>query len=573
MKTLPSRSTAGPLRYLTILRWLPQYTRRQFVGDVVGGTTVAVMLVPQAMAYAVLAGVPPVLGLYASLLPLVVYSLTATSRHVALGVTAIDMIVVAAGVSVLATPGSDEYIRLVVVLSFMVGLAQIALGAFRLGFVVNLLSTPVVTGFTTAAALFIAASQVGTFVGVPMEIRGNSFLAIVAGIREVLPHAAALATVVGVASLLILLVLRWWSPRIPGALLVAAAGTLLAWLFGWRELGLPTVGEVPSGLPSLGLAAVGFSDLSDLAPTAATLAVIQLMTIMSLARVYAGRHGYSIRANRELVSVGAANLSSGLVGAPPVSGSLSRSAVGEQAGVQTPMANIVAAAVVLLTLMFVTPAFVNLPLAALAAVIIVAALSLVDVAEWRQLARTKAVDGILAAVTTVATLAIGLREGLVVGIIASVVAIMYRISRPNVAVLGRLPGTRSFRNVKRHPQAERQDDVLVIRIDASFSFANADFLRELLLGENGPVTDRTRAIIVDASSINDLDATATGVLKLVGNTLAERGVKLYFAGVKGPVEETMRRSGLYEQIGAEYFFLSPHRALEAFQASRPADLH
>jgi SulP family sulfate permease len=545
---------------------LPQYTRRQFFGDLTGGVTVAVMLVPQAMAYALLAGLPAVYGLYASLVPLVVYPIAATSRHIALGVTAIDMIVVAAGVSLVATPGTPEYIGLVVILSLMVGTIQIVFGALRLGFIVNLLSTPVVTGFMTAAALFIAVSQIGTFVGASMHLEGSSFIALATAVAHALPDGRILASAVGFCSLVVLLLLKTWSNRIPAALIVVAVATILTWKFGWRASGLSTVGDVPSGLPAFAFPDVSAGALTRLLPTAFTLALIQIMTIISLARTYSGRHGYPIRANRELISLGAANISAGFFKAPPVSGSLSRTAVGEQAGVQTPMANIIAAGVVLLTLLFVTPAFFHLPMPALSAVIIVASLSLISVADWKRIIRIKAIDGLLAGVTLAATLVVGLREGLLIGVVASVIAIMYRISKPNVAILGRLPGTRSFRSLQRHPEAEEHEEVLIIRIDASFSFANADFLRDLLLDGDGPVGVETQAIIIDASSVNDLDTTAVGVLQFVADTLKTRDIELLLAGVKGPVEDTLRLSGLYDHLGADHFFLSPHRALDWFQA-------
>ena len=547
---------------MTILRWLPQYNRRLFLGDLIGGVTVAVMLVPQAMAYAVLAGLPPVYGLYASLVPLVIYPLTATSRHIALGVTAIDMIVVAAGVSVIATPGSPEYIQLVILLSLLVGALQIGFGLLRLGFVVNLLSTPVVTGFTSAAALYIAGSQIGTFVGVPMHIGGGSFAAIAAAARDAVPYTQGLPLLVGGGSLVVLLLLRRWSRRIPAALVVVAAATIIAWQLDLRSAGLATVGNVPAGLPTFSFPAVSFESISDLLPTAFTLALIQIMTIISLSRMYAGKHRYAIRGNRELISLGAANVAASFFRSPPVSGSLSRSAVGEQAGVQTPLANIIAAGVVLLTLLLITPAFEHLPMPALAAIIIVSALSLISVADWQRIVKIKAVDGALTAVTLIATLVLGLREGLLIGVGASVIAIMYRISRPNVAILGKLPGTRSFRSLARHPEAECEEDVLIIRIDASYSFANADFLRDLLLEPDGPVSEKTKAVIIDASSINDLDTTAVGVLQFVGDTLRDRGVLLLMGGVKGPVEDTLRRSGVYDHLGEEHFFLSPHRALD-----------
>ena len=572
--TVGPANSGGFRRYLTILQWLPRYDRRQFAGDAVGGVTVAVMLVPQAMAYAVLAGVPAVHGLYASLVPLLVYPLAATSRHVALGVTAIDMVIVAAGLSGLESPGTSDYVALVLVLALMVGVLQVLFGLLRLGFVVNLLSTPVITGFTTGAVLFIAATQIGNLAGVPFRTNGRPLITLFGDLVDVLAAADPLALAVGASAIVILVLFRRLSRRAPGALVVVVVSTAAAWLFDFRSSGLATVGAVPRGLPAFSIPAVEAGQLGELLPTALTLAFIQFVTIISVARYYSGRHGYPIRANRELISLGAANLGSAMFRGLPVSVSLSRTAVGEAAGVRTPMANVVAAGIVLATLLFLTPAFEHLPISSLAAIIIVSALTLVDFTTWRSLVRIKFVDAILAAVTLAATLTLGLHEGLLVGVAASVVAILYRISRPNVAVLGKLPGTRSFRSLRRFPEAERDDDILVIRIDASFSFANADFLRDLLLDGQGAVRESTRAVVVDMSSVNDLDTTALGVLGFVADTLRERNITLLFAGTKSPVEDTFRRAALFDRIGADRFFLSPHRAVAWFheqgRTRRPA---
>lgn len=549
-----------------------QYDRAFLGGDLVGGFTIAVVLIPQAMAYAVLAGLPPVHGLYASLVPLVLFALLTTTRHVSVGVTAVDMIILSAGVGLFAGRGTDDYLAMVFILTLMVGLIQVVFGLFKFGFIVNLLSMPVITGFSTAAVIIVATSQVGNLVGSSAAIGGGSFAAMAPQLAPVVRDTNSIALAVGLSSVGLLVFTRVaarWVPgirRIPGPLLVVAISTLLAAYFGWHEQGLAVVGEVPRGLPAFGLPDESLAaTLGKLAPTAATLALVQFVTLISVGRLYAGKHGYPIRANRELVSLGVANVGSGLFQGLPVSGSLSRSVVGDQAGMRTSFANIVAAIVVLCTLLVLTPAIRNLPIATLAAIIIVSALSLIDIAVWRRLLRVKQVDGLLAAITFVATLMTGLHFGLLTGVTASVLAIMYRISRPNVAVLGKLPGTRSYRSVKRHPEAERDDDILIIRIDASFSYANADFLRDLLLDGVGPVKPSTRAVVIDMSSVNDLDTTAVAVLRFVADTLGERGIRLLLAGSKGPVEDTLRRDGLYDHLGADSFHLSPHRAVESFR--------
>jgi sulfate permease, SulP family len=294
-------------------------------------------------------------------------------------------------------------------------------------------------------------------------------------------------------------------------------------------------------------------------PTAITLALVQVVSVMSLGKAFAARHGYAIRPNRELLALGGANLLGGLFQSTPVSGSFARTAVNVRAGAHTPLAGLVVAGVVVVSLLALTPLFTFLPVAVLAAIIIGAATTLVDVGEVRFLFRSKHIEGVLALVTFVATLLIGIQEGVLIGVGASVAAIMLRISRPNFAVLGHLPGTRSFRDLRRNSDAVPIDNLLMLRVDASFCFANAEFLKDLILARTRK--EHVRAVIIDASSINDLDTTAAAVLIQVADILRERNVELCFGGVKEPVYETMVRSGLVEQVGAERFFLSPHRAV------------
>ncbi len=546
-------------RLFPALGWLTTYRLGQLRGDLVAGLTVGVMLVPQSMAYALLAGMPPVYGLYASLIPLVVYALLGTSRHLAAGVIAIDMLIVAAGLTPLAEPGSSRYVALALLLTALVGVLQLAMGLARLGFLVNLLSRPVLTGFASAAALIIAFSQVDSLLGLSLP----SHASLPVRVWLTLTHLSAVhlpTLALGTGTLLLLVGLQRFTPRLPSALVVVALGTLLVWLLRLDRLGVAIVGVIPHGLPSFVLPEVELATVRTLLPTAVTLALVQFMNVITLGKVFAARYRYSVRPNRELLAIGAANLAGSFFQSLPVSGSFSRTAVNARAGACTPMSNVVAAAVVGLTLLVLTPLFHYLPVTVLAAIIIVAALGLLDLRGLRQLWRIKRTDGAVALLTFTITLLVGVQEGVLSGIIASIVAIMYRISRPNVAELGHLPGTRSFRDRRHHPEARPIPGLLLLRVDASFSFANADFLQDLLL-------DRTRddpsirAVIIDASSINDLDTTAAATLLQVAETLADRGVALYFAGVKEPVMETMRRAGLVDQLGPDHFFLSPHRAV------------
>ncbi|SHK33687.1 sulfate permease, SulP family [Rhodothermus profundi] len=546
-------------RLVPAATWLRNYQAAYFRGDLTAGLTVGIMLIPQSMAYALLAGVPPVYGLYASLVPLVVYALLGTSRHLAAGIIAIDMLIVAAGLTPLASPGSPRYLALVLLLTALVGALQLIMGMARLGFLVNLLSRPVLTGFMSAAALIIAFSQLGSLLGLSLS-RGAPPHRL---LWEALTHLSAIhwpTLLLGLGAILVLIGLQRYAPRVPAALVVVLLTTLLVWLFRLEQTGVAIVGEIPRGLPTWSLPEINFSALGSLFPTALTLALVQFMSVITLGKAFAARYRYSIRPNRELFALGAANLAGSFFQSLPVSGSFSRTAVNAQAGARTPLSNVIAASVVALTLLFFTPWFYYLPVPALAAIIIVAAVGLLDLRGLHALWRIKRTDGAIALLTFAITLLLGVQEGVLSGIAASVIAIMYRISRPNVAELGHLPGTRSFRDMRHHPEARPIPGLLLLRIDASFSFANADFLQDLLLSRTRD-DPSIRAVILDASSINDLDTTAAATLKETARILQEQGVTLYFAGVKEPVLETMRRSHLVDQLGADHFFLSPHRAV------------
>lgn len=544
-----------------IAGWLPGYGTAEARGDLAAGLTVGVMLVPQGMAYAVLAGMPPIYGLYAALVPLVVYTLLGTSRHLAVGPIAIDMLIVAAGLGALASPGSPRYVALGVLLALMVGAVQLLMGAARLGFLVNLLSRPVIAGFTSAAALIIAFSQLGNLLGLSLPQTQHVYTLAWAAVGQV-EQVSSFSVTLGLGSIALLAGLAWWKPLFPAPLVVVVLATFLSWELGLGRLGVETVGAVPSGLPQPAFPSIDLGAVGALVPTALALALVQFMSVMSLGKTFAARHHYSVDANRELWAVGAANLLGSLFRSIPVSGSFSRSAVNEQAGARTPAANLVAAAVVALTLLFLTPLFAFLPLPALAAIIIVAAFGLFDWRELRMLMQIKTIDGSLALVTFLATLLIGIQEGILIGIGTSVVAVMYRISRPNVAELGHLPGTRSFRDLSENESAEPLDEVLLLRVDASFSFANAEFLKDLILEKSLPGEHAIDAVVIDASSVNDLDTTAVDVLHAIAETLDDREIEFYFGGVKTPVREVMQRAGLVEQLGEDHFFLSPHRAVK-----------
>lgn len=529
-------------------------------GDLRAGLVVGVMLVPQAMAYAVIAGLPPIFGLYAGLVPLLIYPLLATSRHLASGPVAIDMLIVAAGVGLLAQAGSDRYLSLVLLLTAMVGVVQIFMGLGRLGALVSLLARPVIAGFASAAGIIIALSQVGNLTGMPLD--GSPYVLVLlrdiwAGIGDV--HGPTLA--LGLGSIVVLLLVRRLPLRIPGALVVVVGGILVVRFLGLADEGIAITGEVPSGLPTPSLPAFGFSDLRDLLPTALTLALVQFMGVSSLTRLFATRHKYSVNPNRELLGIGAANLVGSLFRSLPVSGSFSRTVVNAEAGARTPLANAAAAGVVGLTLLLFTPLFFYLPYAALGAIVIVSVLGLVDVKELRYLFRTKPVDGNLALFTFAVTLLVGIREGILLGVAGSALMVLFRLSRPHVAELGHIPGTRHFRDLDRAPDARIMDSILLLRVDAGLSFFNAEYFKRFVLERSRAGQRDIRAIVLDGMSINDLDTTAVEALTEVVEELEKRGVELHLTGLVGPVRDTIRYSGLYRRMGRKRFHASPHQAV------------
>jgi sulfate permease, SulP family len=322
------------------------------------------------------------------------------------------------------------------------------------------------------------------------------------------------------------------------------------------------VGEVPSGLPVPALPSVGHEDMRDLLPTALTLALVQFMTVASLGKIYGTRHGYRVDPNDELKAIGMANVVGSLFRSLPASGSLSRTAVNEQTGARSPLSNWMAAAVVGITLLLLMPLAEHIPMAVLAGIIVMAVIGFVHPEEVRFLFRAKRRDGYLAVFTFAVTLLLGIREGILLGIAASATALLYRLSRPHVAELGHLPGTRFFRDLDRQPGAVRLESLLLLRLDAGVTFLNAEFLRRFVLSKVDREERRVRAVILDGITINDLDTTAVEALEGVADALEDQGVELHLTGLIGPVRDVVRRSGLYEKLGKDRFHRSPHQAVK-----------
>jgi SulP family sulfate permease len=546
------------MRFLPAASWLRSYDRADLRPDLAAGITIAAMLVPQGMAYALLAGLPPEVGLYAATVPVLVYALLGTSRQLAVGPVAIVSLLTASALAPIVEEGSASYLAAAALLALLVGVIHLVLGFGRLGFLVNLLSHSVLVGFTAAAAIIIGFSQVKHVLGVAVP-RQEQFADTVRAVGEQLSEIHGPTLVIGVASLVVLLAAKRFIPRLPAALLVVAGSTLAVDLLDLEAEGVAVVGDIPDSLPVFGVPDAPGSLMADLAVAAVVITVVGFMESIAVAKVYARRHRYDLDPDQELIGLGAANVASGLFGGYPVTGGFSRTAVNDTAGARTPLASVVTAVLVLITIALLTPLLVSLPKAALGAVIMVAVAGLIDVGEMRHIASVKRSDLIGMGVAFVATLALGIEIGIVLAVVASMLVVFARMSRPHTAVLGRIDGTTSYRNISRFPEAVVPRDVTVLRIDASLSFVNAANVKATLIAA---ADAEPAAVVLDASGINDIDATGVEALRDVLTECADRGVPLHIADVKGPVRDVLHRSGLWTEL-ADRLHPTTHDGVEA----------
>jgi sulfate permease, SulP family len=539
--------------------WLRDYRRSELSGDLSAGLTVAVMLVPQGMAYAMLAGLPPVIGLYASTVPLLVYALVGSSRQLAVGPVAIVSLLTLSGLSGLAETGTTEYVALAALLALMTGVIQLGLGLLRAGFITNFLSHAVISGFTSAAAIVIGVSQLKQLLGVQLVTEHSVFgLVWEAALRigEANPYTAAM----GLASMVALYAGRRIAPRLPMPLLVVAATTVLTYVLRLDRHGVGIVGEVPGGLPGIALPAFGSGVLAALLPAALTISFVGFMESIAVAKSIAAREKYRIESNRELKGLGLANIAGALFSGYPVTGGFSRSAVNYRAGARTGLASIITALLVTVTLLAFTSLFHYLPNAVLAAIVIVAVTGLIDLREAAHLFHLKKVDGWTLVLTFLATLLIGIEQGILLGAAFSLVVFIWRSAYPHVAKLGWLEREQVFRNVERYPEVEVVPNAAILRVDASLYFANMAFLENWLRATAVDQPD-LRTIVLDFSGVNDMDAVAVETLETLIQDFQRQDVGLHIAAMKGPVRDITARAGWPERFGAQVNHFSVEQAL------------
>ena len=541
-------------RYVPIAGWLPAYRFGWLRFDVIAGLTVWALLVPEAMAYATLAGVPPEAGLYAALPPLVLYAVFSTSRHVTVGPSSAVAIMVAATVAPLAGGDGERYVALAAAMAVLVGLILIVAGIARLGFISEFMAKPVLTGFIIGLALVIGAGQADKLFGIHAE--GDDFFAVIWDIIINLGDTHLETLLVGAGCLVLLFGLKRFVPRAPAALITVALSIMAVALFDLDNRGVHIVGDIPAGLPPLEIPDVGLADFQDLLPGALGLALVVYAESIAPARSLATKHKYEVDANQELLALGASNVGVGLSQGFAVDASLSRSAVNDSAGAKTQVAGLVNAGLIFVTILALTPLFHDLPDAALAAVVISAVAHLVDVKELKRLYRLKKTDFWLAVVCMMGVLIVDVLPGLIIAVAVSILVLVYRASRPRTVVLGKVPDQDTFRDIERHPESETYPGLIIFRFEAELFFANASYFRDRIRELVAVADPPTQAVLVDAEAIQYIDTTAVTALEELQEELADSGVELLMARVHGRVRDMLRRSGLEERFGASRIYPS-----------------
>ena len=547
-----------------LIQDLRHYNRLIFKGDLQAGLTVGVVLIPQAMAYAMLAGLPPVYGLYTAVFPLLIYAFLGSSRQLSMGPAALLSLLILAGISPLAEPQTPEYIHWAFILAMAVGLLQFALGFFRLGFLVNFLSAPVLSGFTTASALVIMLTQTGALFGLGPQ-HGMGFPARLVHLFSSLPAMHGLTVLLGVSTLMLLLGARYFFPRFPGALFAIAYGMVCSVLMDLERRGVAVLGVIPRGFPAPGIPPFEEGELLVLLPSILSISLMGFVISYAVARsIPIESRPQRLEPNQELIAQGLANLGGSLFQSFPVAGSFARTAVNHQAGAHTGVSALVSVGMVLLTVLLLTPWLHHLPLAVLGAIIVVAVGDLIQWRIARHLYRTDMRDLLMLIATFVTTLWLGMENGIVVGVVLSLSAVLYSSSRPHYAVLGRLPSTTVYKNVDRFPEAEEEEGVLIIRPDARLFFGNQDYIREVVEREVA-LRPEAELVILDGVAISDVDSTAVAMIRVMERELSLQGIRLRFIGLNGPVRDKLYKNNLDMVIGSNHVYTRIHDLILQFR--------
>lgn len=538
------------------LNWLQGYNRGTFRSDLVSGLTIAFMLLPQGMAYAVVAGLPPEYGLYAGIFPPIIYALLGTSNKISIGPVALDSILIISGLSVLAVPGTDHYLELAIVLTLMVGVIQCFFGLIKFGFIANFLSHPVIVGYTSAAVIIIMGSQLQNMLGVKVA-DGNIFQLVFRLVQQI-TQWNLLTLGIGVSGLLFMIYPRKLFSGLPYALVLMIVGMLCSGIWDVQRYAVDVISSIPRGLPSLALPTLSINAIVDLVPTALTVALMGYVGTMSICKSQEKpTDKITAKPNQELFAVGAANLVGAIFKSFPVSASFSRSAAFREAGALTQVSALVSSLFILIIVLFFTPLFTSFPLpkALLSAIIIVSVSGLFKYQQMKLLFKQSRKEFYILLATFLVTLLLGVQQGLLLGVTLSIFMVIFNTANPHITELGSIQEGRLFRNVSRFKDAIVRDDVLIFRFDAPLYFANKDYFVEKLYTmvkqrSNGLL----RYVVFDAEAVNSLDSTAILMLQQVIGNFKEQGIQFYITNPIGPVRDVIKTSSLHDYMREDTIF-------------------
>jgi SulP family sulfate permease len=549
-------------RFVPITVWLPQYERAWLRTDLIAGLAVWAMTIPQAMAYASIAGVPAVYGLYALPLAMIAYAIFGTSRTLSVGPDSALAMLSAATVGALAAQGSEEYLALTFALAIIVGVLFVVFGLLRLGWVANFLANPVLKGFMQGLALMVIVGQVPKLFGIPGG--DGSFFQELWAIITQLPQANLATTVIGLTSLALLFALKRFAPKLPRALITVILAILAVTVFDLSAYGVDVVGSVDAGLPPLGLPDVTLQDLATLVPGALAIVLVGYSKSYGMAKTAAETTGGEIDSNQELVAYGLSNAASGLSSGFAVGGSLSRTSTIVGARGRTQVSSLVNGGLVILTLVLLMPLFQNLATATLGAIVIQAMTGLIVPGYFRRLYRISRAEFSYSLVAFLGELFLGVLPGVALGVVMSLLVVIRRVTRPGTAVIGRMPDKETYRNVTFYPEAQTVPGLLIFRFDSALFFSSAEYFENEVLRRVAEAKEPIQRVLVDGETLNDIDTTGVDqLIKLHGN-LQRAGIELTFAEVRDPVRDMMRRAGAEEVISAENFYGSVDEGVQAF---------
>ncbi|MFL2594281.1 MAG: SulP family inorganic anion transporter, partial [Flavobacteriaceae bacterium] len=541
------------------------YNRSTLFSDLIAGVSIAVIVIPQGLAYAMIAGLPPIYGLYAALIPQLIHGIMGTSRHPAVGPVALDSLVVAIALSALSLSGIEEVIAVAIFLATMVGVLQLLMGLLQMGVLANYLSRPVISGFTSAAAIIIGLSQVKHLLGLQIE-SSNQIQKMILPVVQNFSETNFMTVVVGLSAMSLILITKKYLPKFPSALLVSVFGVLLIWSTRWDLHGVEIVGHIPAGLPDVGLFTVSPELIKDMLPFALTLAVIGYVEIISITKELEEKEEkYSLKPNKELMALGTANLVGSFFQSYPVSASFSRSAVKFQAGAKTGMTAVFSALIVGLALLFFTSLFFYLPIPVLAGIIMVAVIRLINVRYAIDLYKTRRDEFFLLLMTCLLTLFVGISEGILIGALLSLLLMVIRTSKPHYAVLAKVSGTNYYKNVSRfETDTKIDDDILIIRFDAQLFFGNRDYFRKIIF-EEMEKKPNLKGFILVARGITYIDSSGLSTLGAMIKSFQQKGILFMVAGAIGPARDVLQQSKLTDLIQEKNMFAKTADAVNYFK--------